>query len=197
VHRVGLDTARLEALAASGAFEGFGMSQREALWAAGDAAQNRAEYLPDSHVSVQPPLFEMPSEAETLVSDLWATGISPNDHPIRHVRESLERRGVLSSAQLRGAESGRRVEVGGVVTHRQRPATASGITFINLEDETGLINVICSVGVWARYRRVTREAPAMIVRGILERSPEGVVNLLADRFEVLPLTARTASRDFR
>jgi error-prone DNA polymerase len=197
VHRVGLDTAQLESLAAAGAFEAFGLTQREALWAAGDAAQNRAEYLPGSHVSVQPPLFELPTEAETLVSDLWATGISPADHPLRHVREALGVRGVLSSAQLRVAESGRRVEVGGVVTHRQRPATASGITFINLEDETGLINVICSVGVWNRYRRITREAPAVIVRGILERSPEGVVNLLADRFEVLPLTARTTSRDFR
>ena len=197
VHRVGLDTAQLESLAAAGAFEAFGLTQREALWAAGDAAQNLAEYLPGSHVSVQPPLFELPTEAETLVSDLWATGISPTDHPLRHVREALEVRGVLSSAQLRVAESGRRVEVGGVVTHRQRPATASGITFINLEDETGLVNVICSVGVWNRYRRITREAPAIIVRGILERSPEGVVNLLADRFEVLALTARTTSRDFR
>jgi error-prone DNA polymerase len=89
------------------------------------------------------------------------------------------------------------VEVGGVVTHRQRPATASGITFVNLEDETGLINVICSVGVWNRYRRVTRDASAMIVRGILERSPEGVTNLLADKFEVLRMTPQTRSRDFR
>ena len=95
------------------------------------------------------------------------------------------------------AHPGRRVEVAGIVTHRQRPATASGITFINLEDETGLVNVICSVGVWQRYRRITREAPAMIVRGMLERSPEGVTNLLADRFEILPLVAKTSSRDFR
>ena len=197
VHRVGLDTVQLESLAAAGAFEGFGLSQREALWAAGDAAQNRAEYLPGSHVSVQPPLFDLPTAAETLVSDLWATGISPADHPIRHVRPALARRGVLSSAQLKVAESGRRVEVGGVVTHRQRPATASGITFINLEDETGLVNVICSVGVWQRYRRIAREAPAMVVRGILERSQEGVTNLLADRFEVLSITPRVSSRDFR
>ena len=71
------------------------------------------------------------------------------------------------------------------MTHRQRPATASGITFLNLEDEHGLVNVICSVGVWNRYRRVVREAPALIVRGMLERSVEGVTNLLADRFEDL------------
>ena len=197
VHRVGLDTVQLESLAAAGAFETFGLTQREALWAAGDAAQNRAEYLPSTHVSVQPPLFQLPTDAETLVSDLWATGLSTDDHPLRHVRHELGQRGVLSSAQLRVAESGRRVEVAGIVTHRQRPATASGITFINLEDETGLVNVICSVGVWQRYRRVTREAPAMIVRGMLERSAEGVTNILADRFELLPLAVKTSSRDFR
>jgi len=83
------------------------------------------------------------------------------------------------------------------VTHRQRPATASGITFMNLEDESGLVNVICSVGVWNRYRRIARDSPALIVRGILERSPEGVTNLLADRLEALPMAIRTASRDFR
>jgi error-prone DNA polymerase len=104
---------------------------------------------------------------------------------------------VLSAASLGTTEAGRRVEVGGIVTHRQRPATASGITFVNLEDETGLINVICSVGVWNRYRRITRDAPAMIVRGILERSSEGVTNLLADKFETLQMTPRTRSRDFR
>jgi error-prone DNA polymerase len=104
---------------------------------------------------------------------------------------------VLSAAALKTAESGRRIEVAGVVTHRQRPATASGITFINLEDETGLINVICSVGVWNRYRRITRDAPAMIIRGVLERSPEGVINLLADRFDVLSMSPQMKSRDFR
>jgi error-prone DNA polymerase len=95
------------------------------------------------------------------------------------------------------AESGRRLEVGGVVTHRQRPATASGITFMNLEDESGTLNVIASVGVWTRYRRIAREAPAMVVRGILERSREGVVNLVADRFEPLTVSTTNRSRDFR
>jgi error-prone DNA polymerase len=83
------------------------------------------------------------------------------------------------------------------VTHRQRPATASGITFMNIEDETGLVNVICSVGVWQRYRRVAREASSVIVRGVLERSSEGIVNVVADRIEVLQLKATTRSRDFR
>ncbi|KRE23479.1 error-prone DNA polymerase [Agromyces sp. Soil535] len=195
--RAGLNAEQLEALAAAGAFDGFGLQRREALWLAGEAAQDREEYLAGSIVVVQPPLLPLLSPAEQVVYDLWATGISPDDHPIRHVREHLDERGAIRIDLLRKAESGRRIEVGGVVTHRQRPATASGITFMNLEDESGTLNVIAGVGVWNRYRRIAREAPAMIVRGILERSPEGVVNLVADRFERLTVSAPARSRDFR
>lgn len=195
--RAGLDAEQLEALAAAGAFAGFGLQRREALWLAGEAAQDREEYLAGSVVVVQPPLLPMLTDAEQVVYDLWATGISPDDHPIRHIREQLDERGAIRIDRLRQTESGRRIEVGGVVTHRQRPATASGITFMNVEDESGTLNVIAGVGVWNRYRRIAREAPAMVVRGILERSPEGVVNLVADRFERLILSAPTRSRDFR
>jgi error-prone DNA polymerase len=116
---------------------------------------------------------------------------------VRHLRPGLSGRGVLSAEQLRTAESGRRIEVAGLVTHRQRPATASGITFMNLEDETGLVNVICGAGFWARHRRVARDEPAVIVRGILERSTEGVVNVLADAIEPLRAGVAHRSRDFR
>jgi error-prone DNA polymerase len=197
VRRVGLSTAQLELLSAAGAFDTFGLTRREAMWNAGNAAQDREEFLEHTIVTVQPPLFSMPSEVDELISDLWATGMSTDNHPVRHLRAQLTERGVLSAAELKTAEAGRRVEVGGIVTHRQRPATASGITFVNLEDETGLVNVICGVGVWNRYRRITRDANAMIIRGILERSPEGVTNLLADKFEVLRMTPQTKSRDFR
>lgn len=195
--RADLDAAQLEALAAAGAFECFDLQPRQALWLAGEAAQDRADYLPGAVVVVQPPLLPMLNDAEQVVYDLWATGISPDDHPIRHVRDRLDVRGVVRIDLLGEAESGRRIEVGGVVTHRQRPATASGITFMNLEDESGTLNVIASVGVWTRYRRIAREAPAMVVRGILERSREGVVNLVADRFEPLTVSTSNRSRDFR
>ena len=98
---------------------------------------------------------------------------------------------------MRTHETGRRVEVAGLVTHRQRPATASGVTFLNLEDEHGLVNVVCSGGVWNRYRRVLRDSPALIARGLLERSPEGVTNLVADAFEDLRVGVMHRSRDFR
>ena len=195
--RAGLDSRQLESLAASGAFECLGLSRREALWQAGAAAQDQAQYLPGTVIAVQPPLFPDPSAFETLSDDLWATGLSVDDHPMRHFRPTLDQRGVLASAALRQAESGRRIEVAGLVTHRQRPSTAGGVTFLNLEDEHGLINVICSPGVWGRFRRTARESPALLVRGILERSPEGVVNLLADRFEPLRVGLAHRSRDFQ
>lgn len=197
VRRTGVTEAQLEALSTAGAFESLGISRREGVWLAGAAAQDRAEYLPDSLVSVQPPLFTDPTSYDILAADLWATGVSTDDHPLTHYRAPLDARGVLTSRELRTHETGRRIEVAGLVTHRQRPATASGITFLNLEDEHGVVNVICSVGVWNRYRRIVRDCPALIVRGMLERSPEGVTNVLADRFEDLRVGVQHRSRDFR
>ena len=84
------------------------------------------------------------------------------------------------------------------MTHRQRPETASGVTFMNLEDETGLVNVICTPDVWRRFRKVARTSPALLVRGLLERH-QGVINLLARRIEPLDLSPASLlrSRDFR
>ncbi|CAI7667817.1 unnamed protein product, partial [Penicillium discolor] len=160
-------------------------ARREAIWLAGAAAEDRARFLPGTTVAVQPPLFADQTSYERLSADLWATGISTDDHPMTHFRDDLRARGVLTAADLQRHETGRRVEVAGLVTHRQRPATAAGVTFVNLEDESGLVNVICSTGVWGRFGRIARESPALIIRGILERSPEGVVNVLADAFEDL------------
>lgn len=197
VRRTGATEAQVEALATAGAFESMGIGRREGLWLAGDAALDRTEFLAGTLVSVQPPLFTDPTSYDILAADLWATGISTDDHPLVHYRAQLDARGVLTSRGLRSHEVGRRVEVAGLVTHRQRPATASGITFLNLEDEHGLMNVICSKGVWDRYRRVLRDSPALIARGMLERSPEGVTNLLADGFEDLRVGVQHRSRDFR
>jgi len=198
VRRTGVTQRQLEALAGAGAFDSLRLSRREAIWQAGSAAEDRAEYLADSTVVLQPPLFADQSAAERLAEDLRLTGISVDDHPMTHFRGRLDARGVLSSGDLRTAEPGRRIEIAGLVTHRQRPATASGITFLNLEDEHGLVNVICTKGVWSRYRRIARESRALVIRGVLERNAAGVIGVLADRFEALPLgTLRHASRDFQ
>lgn len=197
VRRTDATAAQLESLATAGAFDCLGLSRREAIWTAGAAAEDRARYLPGTALSVQPPLFSDQTSYEQLSADLWATGVSTDDHPMTHFRADLHTRGVIPSDRLRAHEVGRRIEVAGLVTHRQRPATAAGVTFLNLEDEFGLVNVVCSTGVWARYRRVARDSPALIVRGILERSPEGVVNVLADAFDDLRTGLTHRSRDFR
>ncbi|MDQ0641990.1 error-prone DNA polymerase [Microbacterium murale] len=197
VRRTDATAAQLESLATAGAFECLGLKRREAIWLAGAAASDRARFLPGTTVSVQPPLFTDQTSYEQLAADLSATGVSTDDHPMAHFRSALGERGVLTAAQLREHEVGRRIEVAGLVTHRQRPATAAGVTFLNLEDEHGLVNVVCSTGVWNRYRRVARDSPALIVRGMLERSPEGVINVLADGFQDLRTGIEHRSRDFR
>src|SRR5262245_52800431 len=133
---------------------------------------------------------------EESVADMWATGVSPEGHPTLFFRDELTKLGVVTSQGLWEREPSSRVMIAGVVTHRQRPMTAQGVTFLNLEDETGLINVVVSRGCWTRFRKVARGAPAMLIRGRLERS-EGVINVVADHLSPLPLAATTASRDFR
>ena len=116
--------------------------------------------------------------------------------PAQFIRAELDRVGALRISQLGGVPAGTRIRVGGIVTHRQRPATAGGVTFVNLEDETGMLNVTCSPGLWQRYRRVAKTSSALIVRGLLEKS-EGVLNLVADRIEATTPPVTPASRDFR
>ena len=145
------------------------------------------------------------SAVELTIADVWATGLSPDGHPVTHLRAELDRRGAYSVAGVATVPEGERIEVGGVVTHRQRPATAGGTTFLNLEDETGMLNVVCSVGVMRTHRDAARNRVAVVIRGIVERS-EGATNLVADRVEALDavvpgagaiLQARASSRDFR
>ncbi len=188
----------LEALATAGAFACFGVDRRAGLWAAGAMRDARPGHLPHTAVGVEAPPLPGMTEVEETAADLWATGLSPGRHPTEFVRAELAARGVVTSSALRSLPDRSIVEVAGVVTHRQQPETAKGTVFLNLEDETGLTNVICTGGVWKRYRKVARGSPAVRVRGLLERH-QGVTNLLAQRIEALPLGLADAlkSRDFR
>jgi error-prone DNA polymerase len=191
-----LSTDQVEALATAGAFGCFDLDRRGALWSAGAVAQSRPGRLAGIVTGELAPDLPPMDELEETVADLWATGISPERSPMDFVRPWLDERGAVTAAGLVDVDHGRRATVGGIVTHRQRPATAQGVTFINLEDETGLINVICSKGVWARYRRVARSAGALLVRGRVEKV-EGVINVVAEKIEALPLGVAVKSRDFR
>jgi error-prone DNA polymerase len=194
-HRVGLSADQVEALATAGAFQSFGLSRRESLWGASLAATSRPGQLavqPDAGTPVLPAM----DEPEQLMADLWATGVTRDVYPTALIRARLDALGVTPAIGLREFDNHTRVTVGGIVTHRQRPATARGVTFINLEDETGMVNVICDPEVWSRNRRVAREAGGLVIRGMLERA-DGVINILAERIDKLPLGLRPSARNFR
>ncbi|HLS63957.1 MAG TPA: OB-fold nucleic acid binding domain-containing protein, partial [Ruania sp.] len=202
--RVRLSAAQLEALATAGALEDLGHQRREGLWLAGALAAESGtrsghwvqEPLPLTAVGTNVPELPAMDQVSTAVADVWATGVSVDSFPTQFRREDLEAGGVLRVADVPGAGHGSRVQVAGVVTHRQRPATAAGVTFLSLEDETGLLNVICSAGLWQRYRQVVRSSAALVVRGVVEHA-DGVTNLMADQVTELSLRVPSRSRDFR
>ncbi|MDT8909621.1 error-prone DNA polymerase [Amycolatopsis sp. PS_44_ISF1] len=194
--RVRLTTPQLEALATAGAFAGFGPDRRQALWSAGAAAQDRPEKLPGTGAGVDAPTLPGLDALDVAAADVWATGLSPDSYPTQFVRDRLDALGVVIADRLPELEDGDHVLVGGAVTHRQRPATAGGVTFINLEDETGMVNVICTLGLWQRFHRVARSSSALLVHGVLEKS-DGVASVRALKLEPLPLRITAKSRDFR
>ncbi|MFM8310614.1 MAG: error-prone DNA polymerase, partial [Ilumatobacteraceae bacterium] len=202
VRRVpGLSLAQMEAMATADVFgESLGLDRRAALWAVGAALQSTPDRLEGVVTGQRAPCLPGMEPVEAAVADLWATGVSPDGHPTSFLRAELAAKGVTTAADLAHlaphGEGGGKVLVAGVVTHRQRPMTAQGTTFINLEDETGLMNVVVSKGCWARYRTVARGAPALLVRGRHERS-EGVVNVIAEEITPLRVPAHAASRNFR
>ena len=190
--RTGLDVDSLEGLAGAGALEPIGLGRREGMWAAGALAEIDPERLALSPGVAAPALPEMGIEEEHR-ADLWATGVSSR-HPISFVRDQLE--GCLTAAEALEVQKNKaRVKVAGVITHRQRPGTAKGVYFLNLEDETGLLNIVVLPDVWAKHRSVVRKSPALVIYGRLEFY-DGVTNIVARDFE--PIGVQTVrSRDFR
>ena len=202
VRRARLSVAQMEALATAGAFDVFGIDRRQALWNAGYT--DAPDLLEGTAVQAPPPMLPGMSDVELTTADLWATHISPTEHPFVHLRPLLRSEDVLAVEDCPGLGTGRRVRVAGLVTHKQRPYTASGVTFLNLEDETGMLNVVVFADVWKRHRRVLQNASGIVVRGVVE-NVEGATNLRAERIErvenLYPEAAgaigRHRSRDFR
>jgi len=194
--RLQLSVPQAEALATAGAFGCFGMSRREGLWAAGAAATQRPDRLPGVGSSSHVPALPGMSEPELAAADVWATGVSPDSYPTQFLREDLDALGVLPAGKLGSVPDGDRVLIAGAVTHRQRPGTAQGVTFLNLEDETGMVNVLCTPGVWARHRKLANTAPALLVRGQLQNAG-GAITVVAERLGRITLAVGSRSRDFR
>jgi error-prone DNA polymerase len=194
--RVQLSVPQTESLATAGALGCFGVTRREALWAAGAAAAERPDRLPGVGSSSHVPALPGMSVMELAAADVWATGVSPDSYPTQFLRKDLDAIGVIPAERLASVPDGSRVLIAGAVTHRQRPATARGVTFVNIEDETGMVNVLCTPGVWARYRRVAQGAAALLIRGQVQNT-SGAVTVVADRIGPLRMTVQSRSRDFR
>src|SRR3954469_20130810 len=196
--RVGLSADQVEALATAGAFAEFGGTRRDALWGAGAAATARPGQLDViTFDETAPPQLPEMTQPEQLIADMWATSMTPDVYPTALIRPRLESLGIVTALGLRALENHTRVTIGGVVPHRQRPATARGVTFLNLEDETGMVNVIVDEVIWQKYRRIARESGGLLIRGMLEHTKDGVINVLAERLERLHLGLHVRSRDFR
>ncbi len=195
--RADLSVAHVEALADAGALDCFGIDRRQALWQAGIAATEKEGMLPGLSAISAPALPGM-TEIELLAADISSTGVTHDKQPMELIRAQLNDAGILTAAQLKTAPDGTRIKVAGIITHRQRPQTASGLTFFGMEDETGLINVMVSPGLWQRHRVIARTSKALIVRGIVQNTT-GAVNVVADHLEALELgeVLSRGSRDFR
>jgi error-prone DNA polymerase len=193
-HRTGLPVDALEMVAASGALASLGVERRQGIWAAGALAEAGPGRLPLAAGARAPALPAM-GDHDEMQADLWSTGISVR-HPVAFLRDRLAAAGCLPVDEaLRLRRHGARVRVGGIITHRQRPGTANGVRFLNLEDETGLLNVVVLPQVWDANYEIARKAIGVVIDGILEHR-DGVTNLVARRFEHWPVEGIT-SRDFR
>ena len=194
--RVRVPQPAMEALATAGALGCFGLERREALWGVGALVGVAPDQLPNTTPGVSAPHLPEMTPMEQTFADLWATGSSPSSHPVQHVRGQLAEWGAVPASALAQIEDRTRVLVGGLVTHRQRPPTAGGVVFINLEDETGMVNVVCPRQVWERQRRIALNSPALLVDGRLERN-DGAINLVVMRLRPLRVSGNVPSRNFR
>ncbi|MDS0140539.1 MULTISPECIES: error-prone DNA polymerase [unclassified Amycolatopsis] len=195
--RVQLKQPVAEALATAGAFAALGPDRRQALWAAGAAARTRDGHLPGIAAGVDAPALPGMTALEVAAADVWATGITPDRHPVQFVREHLDALGVVPAARVLDVVDRSRIKVGGAVTHKQRPATAGGITFLNLEDETGMINVVVHPSTWTKFRQILATSSALVIRGQAQVT-QGTASVVADQITPLDLRALAArSRDFR
>jgi error-prone DNA polymerase len=198
VRRAQLNQRDSEALAAAGALASLSGHRRRAVWDV-SGIERLPEVLERSEILEGPALLSPPSEGEDIVADFASLGLSLGRHPLALLRGRLDRQGMATAAELKSLPHGRVARFTGLVTGRQRPGTASGVTFVTLEDETGMVNVIVWNDLAERQRKELLRSSLMSVYGTLEREGE-VMHLIAARLrDQTPLLGRlvTRSRDFR
>ncbi|MFN0056224.1 MAG: error-prone DNA polymerase [Planctomycetales bacterium] len=198
IRRTGSASAVLSRLARADVFQSLGLSRRTALWQSLPEPPRQLSLFP--HGDAEEPAVSLSPlpPLEEVVADYRTAGLSLRAHPVQFLRRELTRLRVVAARELAALADGRRVRVAGLVLMRQRPGTASGITFVTLEDETGLSNLIIHPQVWERHHLVARRAQAMIAWGTLQHR-DGVIHVLVEKLEDLSASLnalRTPSRDF-
>jgi error-prone DNA polymerase len=196
-NRAGLSRHALGALAEAGALEPMAGHRHASRWEVA-GVQKLDRVLAGSSVPEEQLTLPPPTEGQALVADYRSLGLTLGRHPLALLRRRLSRLRVLTAQDLRSVPHGRTVRVAGIVTHRQRPGTASGVVFATLEDETGSTNLV----IWPKVMEAQREAvlasSLMLVEGELQ-SVESVINVVARRIRNRSQwlgNLQTTSRDF-
>ena len=197
VDRARLDRDEKEKLAAAGALKRLAGHRHRAFWAIA-GSERHTDLLAGTRVDEAQVRLPLPSRATDTYADYQSTGLTLADHPLKLIRHQLRARRIRRATELDTIRDGAPVRVAGLVTMRQRPATATGVTFVTLEDETGLVNLVVWRTVAERQRRPLLEARLLGVDGVLQKKDE-VIHVIAGRLHDLSemldgLDAR--SRDF-
>ena len=196
VRRTRLGEGALQVLSEAGAFDGFGKARRAALWDVCGFAREPSPNLPLESTE-ETPEFPKLDEFETIAWDYHASSHSTG-HPLAPLREALRVQDLPDAETVSKMKHGRKIRYAGLVICRQRPRTASGVTFMTLEDETGFVNLVIWTRVFERYAVLVKTAPFLGVTGKLE-ARDNVVHLIADELWVPSLKVQPQhgrSRDF-
>jgi error-prone DNA polymerase len=197
VRRTGLRAAVLKRLSQADAFGSLELDRQATLW---KSLPERGPVTVYDGVDRHEDVADLPAlePLEEVMADYRAAGLTLRQHPISFLRETLDAMNIVPSGRLSALDNDVMLSVAGIVMLRQRPATAKGVTFVTLEDETGTVNLIVHQATWERYRKVARTAVAMIAHGRLQKEKE-IIHVLVTRLE--DLTERLGelavrSRDF-
>ncbi|WP_347260297.1 error-prone DNA polymerase [Rudaea sp.] len=196
--RARLDRREQALLARAGALRGLAGHRHRAHWAVAGVEESLPLFGRDSPAEAQVAL-PPPGAGETVLADYASTGLTLGPHPLALLRGQLEAQRCWRSSRLRKVRGTRPVRAAGLVIGRQRPQTASGLTFVTLEDEDGAVNVIVRPELAERQRRAFLESRLLAVDGLLE-SVDGVQHLIAGRLHDLSALLGgldSRSRDFR
>ena len=196
--RATLDRRDLEALAAADALAALAGHRHRAVWQV-SGVERALPLLPAATAAQEGmPLLRAPREGQEIVADYFSTGLTLRRHPLALLRDALAKRGVIPNRELWGQPDGRTVTAAGLVITRQRPGSASGVTFVTMEDETGYVNLIVWKRVADAQRAALLESRLLLVRGKLQREGD-VLHVIAHRLTDLSALLgdlTVASRNF-